>query len=142
MSEALYQDAIMGHARAPRRAGALEAPRRRVTLDNPLCGDRVTVDLRLADGRIADIAQTVRGCALCKASASVLAAHAIGTDADGLAALHREVGAMLRDAAPPPGAGFDEYVIFEPARQARSRHDCILLPIRAAQQAWSAEEGA
>jgi nitrogen fixation NifU-like protein len=143
MSDALYQDAIMTHARNPQKAGALDAPRRRAVVDNPLCGDRVTVDVRLDGGIVGDLAQSVRGCALCKASASILAAHAVGLDRGQVAEIRQAVARMLADpeAAPPPG-DFAEYAVFEPARPMRSRHDCILLPFEAVDQAWEAAETA
>lgn len=140
MSDALYQEAIMAHARSPQRAGSLEGPRRRAVVDNPLCGDRVTIDLRIAGEQVADIAQSVRGCALCKASASILAAHAVGCDRATLRQGRDTVEAMLRDDASPPAGAFAEYSVFLPARAARSRHDCILLAFTAAIEAWAAEE--
>ena len=130
----------MAHARSPQRAGSLQGPHRRAVVDNPLCGDRVTVDVRIAGERVADIAQSVRGCALCKASASILAAHAIGSDQAGLRQGRDQVAAMLREDAPPPAGAFADYSVFLPARAARSRHDCILLPFAAVLEAWAAEE--
>ena len=56
MNDNLYQEAILGHARSELRAGRLADPDATATADNPLCGDRVTFDVRIAAGRIADIA--------------------------------------------------------------------------------------
>ena len=75
MSEALYHDAILALAKDRTHAGRLDAPARTGTLDNPLCGDRVTLDIELGDdGTIRRIRHFVRGCALCQASAAALAA--------------------------------------------------------------------
>jgi nitrogen fixation NifU-like protein len=138
MTDDLYHDAIMAHARAPHHAGRLEAADARATVDNPLCGDRVTVELRLADGRVADVAHTVRGCALCQASASMLADGALGADRAEVEQARTAIRAMLRDDAAPPDGRWAAFAAFLPARRARSRHDCVLLPFKAFEQAWAA----
>jgi nitrogen fixation NifU-like protein len=81
MSEALYQAALVERAHAGRGRGRLSAPDRSVTLDNPLCGDRVTIDLTLNDGRVTTVGHQVRGCLLCEASAETIAQHAPGKTA-------------------------------------------------------------
>ena len=85
MSEALYQAALVERAHAGRGRGRLPAPDRSVTLDNPLCGDRVTIDLTLQDGRVATVGHQVRGCLLCEAAAETIAEHAPGKTAAELA---------------------------------------------------------
>ncbi len=74
MNDQLYQDRIVALAKAKTGAGRLAAPTKSARRDNPLCGDRVTIDVKLdGAGRIAEIAHQVRGCLLCQASASALA---------------------------------------------------------------------
>lgn len=138
MSDALYQQAIMARAKTPERAGSLPQPDGTATIDNPLCGDRVTFDLTVRDGKISDVAQLVRGCALCQASASVIAGAAIGQDDAGLAGAETALRAMLRDEAPAPAAPFQDLSIFTPVRPHRSRHDCVLLPFEAIRTALAA----
>ncbi len=138
MSDELYHDAIMAHARAPHHAGPLADAEARATVDNPLCGDRVTVELRLADGKVAAIGHTVRGCALCQAAASMLADGAIGSSSDEVAAAREAVRAMLRDDAAPPVGRWAAFAAFLPARRARSRHECVLLPFQAVERAFAA----
>jgi nitrogen fixation NifU-like protein len=67
----LYQEVILDHNRRPRNFRALENGRK-AEGDNPLCGDRLTVYLRLEDGVIADVAFQGSGCAISKASASLM----------------------------------------------------------------------
>ena len=141
MSDELYQDAIMAHVRAPHHAGTLADADARATVDNPLCGDRVTIALKLADGTIADVAHTVRGCALCQASASMLADGAIGASRAEVAAARDAIRAMLRDDAAPPDGRWAAFAAFLPARPARSRHDCVLLPFQAFEKALAAAGG-
>jgi nitrogen fixation NifU-like protein len=68
----LYQEVILDHNRRPRNFGALDDADEKAHGHNPLCGDRLTVYLRLADGRIADIHFEGSGCAISKASASLM----------------------------------------------------------------------
>jgi nitrogen fixation NifU-like protein len=74
----LYRDYILDHYRHPHHHGTLAQPDQHVEVDNPLCGDRLSFDLRFADGRIADIAFQGRGCAISQASASILTDEVIG----------------------------------------------------------------
>jgi nitrogen fixation NifU-like protein len=69
----LYQEVILDHSRHPRHYGALEGASHKAEGYNPLCGDRVTVYLKLgADGRVADIKFEGKGCAISQASASMM----------------------------------------------------------------------
>jgi nitrogen fixation protein NifU and related proteins len=72
--EALYQDMILDHNRAPLNFRRMEDANRRAEGNNPLCGDRLTVWLRVEDGRIQDAAFQGSGCAISKASASLMTA--------------------------------------------------------------------
>ena len=68
----LYRDVILDHYRSPRNNGRLESPD--ITSDeyNPICGDRVVLDLSINEGRIADAAFTGEGCSITQASASMM----------------------------------------------------------------------
>lgn len=69
----LYQEVILDHSRHPRHYGPLEGHNHKADGHNPLCGDRVTVYLKLdADGRVADIGFEGKGCAISQASASMM----------------------------------------------------------------------
>jgi nitrogen fixation NifU-like protein len=68
----LYQEVILDHNRRPRNFGPLPTANRRAEGHNPLCGDRVTVYLDLAGGRIQDVAFEGSGCAISTASASLM----------------------------------------------------------------------
>jgi nitrogen fixation NifU-like protein len=68
----LYQDMILDHNRSPQNYGRLENANRRVEGNNPLCGDRLTVWLRMDGERIEDAAFEGSGCAISKASASLM----------------------------------------------------------------------
>jgi nitrogen fixation NifU-like protein len=69
----LYQEVILDHSRHPRHYGRLEGASHRAEGYNPLCGDRVTIYLKLGeDGRVADIKFEGKGCAISQASASMM----------------------------------------------------------------------
>ena len=68
----LYQDVILDHNRRPRNFGTLEAPSSRALGHNPLCGDRLMVFARIDEGVIRDIRFEGSGCAISKASASLM----------------------------------------------------------------------
>ena len=69
----LYQEVILDHSRHPRHYGAMEGASHKADGYNPLCGDRVTIYLKLDDdGRVADIAFEGKGCAISQASASMM----------------------------------------------------------------------
>src|SRR3954467_5386748 len=68
----LYRDYILEHYRRPHNFGVLEDPSASVEGSNPLCGDRITLQLGVRAGVLSEIAFTGRGCAISQASASLL----------------------------------------------------------------------
>jgi len=70
--DALYRDFILDHYRNPRNAGTLERPDASFEDLNPLCGDKIRMDLRIRDGVVEDVKFKGRGCAISQASASLL----------------------------------------------------------------------
>jgi nitrogen fixation NifU-like protein len=68
----LYQEMILDHNRAPQNYRRMDNANRRAEGNNPLCGDRLTVWLRVEDGKIQDAAFQGSGCAISKASASLM----------------------------------------------------------------------
>ena len=74
----LYQEVILDHNKSPRNFRKLEDANRTVEGYNPLCGDQSTVYLRLEDGMIRDISFQGSGCAISKASASMMTASVKG----------------------------------------------------------------
>ena len=132
MDERLYHEAILALARDAAHSGRLDAPDGSATVNNPLCGDRVTVELALGGGRVAAVAHRVRGCVLCRAAAAALAAALSGGEAAALAPARAGLREMLVDGAPAPGPPWEALRHFRPAAAHRSRHECVLLPFEAA----------
>lgn len=69
----LYQEVILDHSRNPKHFGTLAHATHEAKGDNPTCGDRISVQLEIDDGKIQDIAFTGEGCAIAKASGSLMA---------------------------------------------------------------------
>jgi nitrogen fixation protein NifU and related proteins len=74
----LYQEVILDHNRSPRNYGRMENPDRKIDGYNPLCGDHFTLFVKLENGIIKDISFDGAGCAISKASASVMSASVKG----------------------------------------------------------------
>ena len=68
----LYRDFILDHYRNPRNAGTIEDADASFEDFNPLCGDKIRMDLRIRDGVVEDVKFKGRGCAISQASASLL----------------------------------------------------------------------
>jgi nitrogen fixation protein NifU and related proteins len=85
--DSLYREVILEHYRQPHHHGRLPAPTYSTEVDNPMCGDRLTVDLTVLDGAIVDFGFTGRGCAISQASASILSDELIGKPLTEAAAL-------------------------------------------------------
>ena len=139
MPDSLYHQAILEHAKAAIGAGKLEGATAEATVDNPLCGDRVSVALSLDDGTVTAIGHEVRGCVLCQASASLLAQHGVGMTADAIRQAADAFEIMIRDGGPVP-ENWPELATFEPVKAARSRHECVLLPFEAATRALESRD--
>ena len=76
----LYRDVILDHNRRPRNFGALEGASHHAEGNNPLCGDRLSLAVRLNGERIEDIRFEGRGCAISTASASLMTEAVKGKD--------------------------------------------------------------
>src|SRR5688500_13894745 len=72
MVDSIYREIILDHFRNPRNKGTLDPADYTYEDTNPLCGDEVRIDLRVADERVSAVAFTGRGCAVSQASASIL----------------------------------------------------------------------
>ena len=68
----LYQEVILDHNRRPRNWGAIEQPDRSADGYNPLCGDKLRLTMTMDGDRIADVKFEGSGCAISKASASLM----------------------------------------------------------------------
>jgi nitrogen fixation NifU-like protein len=107
--QGLYQDVIVDHGRHPRNFHKLDDATRTAEGINPLCGDQLTLYVKLADGRIEDIAFQGVGCAISQASASLMTTALKGKTQEEALALFERTHAMLTEPptaeAPPEALG-------------------------------------
>ena len=99
---AAYSDTVVEHFERPRNAGELASPSGEATVSNPVCGDRMKVTLRIADGRIAEMRWLTRGCPPAIATSSWTSEHVAGWTLERAEGLTREaiaegVGGLPRD---------------------------------------------
>ena len=86
----LYREVILDHNRNPRNKGTLDPADYSYEDVNPLCGDEVRIDLRVADDRVTEIRFSGRGCAISQASASILTEMVEGRPLDEVKALTKD----------------------------------------------------
>jgi len=67
-----YRQDILDHSQNPRNFGTLEHPDLSAEDSNPLCGDKIRIDLKVKDGAIEDVRFTGVGCSISRAAASML----------------------------------------------------------------------
>jgi nitrogen fixation protein NifU and related proteins len=140
MSDPLYKKELLRLAADAHGAGRLVRASATGQAHNPVCGDKVVIDLVLKDGRVAEIGQEAKACVLTQASASILGKSLKGATRDDVEALQRTIGAMLTSGGPAPETPFEDYAAFDAALAYPGRHVCVLLPIEAALAAFDASE--
>jgi len=126
----LYQEVILDHNKTPRNFGALEEADHTADGHNPLCGDRLRVYLRLDGDRVADIRFDGSGCAISKASASLMTEAVKGKTKAEVEAMFGAFHEMMtgdpsvRAAA---GAELGKLAVFEGVREFPVRVKCATL---------------
>jgi len=124
----LYRDVIVDHNRHPRNFREMPDADRRADGFNPLCGDKLTVFVKLAGDRIADVSFHGSGCAISVASASLLTESLMGktvTDAERLfAAMHQ---LLTRDDADVDPASLGKLGALSGVREFPARVKCASL---------------
>jgi NifU-like protein involved in Fe-S cluster formation len=127
----LYSQRILALAADIPHAERLANPQVSARKRSPLCGSTVTVDLRLADGRISAFGQDVKACALGQAAAAVVGANVIGCSRDQVRTARDQLAAMLKAGGPTPDAPFEGFEVLAPAKDYKNRHASILLSLEA-----------
>ena len=131
----LYSDRIMALANDIPRQERLDAPDATVERRSPLCGSRITVDVKMDGDTVTDYGQAVRACTLGQASASIMARRVIGADAATLRRVAEAVRVMLKEGGAPPDDLWPELAYLQPAHGYKSRHGSVLLAFEAVEQA-------
>ena len=124
----LYQDVIFDHYRRPRHFVHLPQPNRCAQGDNPLCGDRLELELFVDDaGCIQDVAFTGEGCAISTASASLLTEAVKGKRVDEALTLFVQMHGILVDGDTGAEAGLGKLAVLAGVRQFPARVKCAML---------------
>jgi len=131
----IYNARILELAAETSRAGRLGAPDATATAHSKLCGSTVTVDLVIADGRIADFAQVVKACLLGQAAATVVAREIVGTTPAEMRDVGTTMRAMLKEGGTPPAGRWADLAVLQPVRDYRARHASTLLVFDAVDRA-------
>ncbi|MGH0033327.1 MAG: Fe-S cluster assembly sulfur transfer protein SufU [Myxococcota bacterium] len=125
----LYQSVILDHNKSPRNFGAPDDANRHAEGDNPLCGDHVTVHVRLEDGVVAGVGFEGQGCAISTASASLMTEAVKGRSVEEVEklfdAFHTLVTSDPRSEPDPDGLG--KLAVFAGVREFPMRVKCSTL---------------
>ena len=97
----LYQEVILDHNKSPRNYRRMEHADRKIDGYNPLCGDHFTLFVKLENGVIKDISFEGAGCAISKASASVMSAAVKGKTIEEAEELFKKFHTLVRGEADP-----------------------------------------
>ena len=129
-SKALYQEVILDHNKKPRNYGVVEDASHKAEGHNPLCGDHLTLTLKLDGEQVGAIAFTGESCAICKASASMMTAAVKSksrADAETLIHEFRDMATGALDYAKTPHH-LGRLTVFAGVRDLPTRVKCAILP--------------
>lgn len=131
----LYHPRVLELAAEIPHVGRLDAPDGAATKVSRVCGSVVSVELKLKDGVVSEIAVHPKACALGQAATAVLAMHAIGATPAEIVEARDGLRAMLKEGGPPPQGRFWELRHLEGVRSYPPRHASTMLAFDAAVEA-------
>ncbi len=123
----LYRDLILDHNRKPRNFGRLGEPARHAQGHNPLCGDQLTVFVRLDGQTVSDIRFEGSGCAISTASASLMTEAVKGKDRAAIDALYTRVHDLLTQQHTPADASLGKLAALSGVHEFPARVKCASL---------------
>lgn len=129
-SKQLYQEVILDHNKKPRNFGAMDDASHRAEGLNPLCGDHIWVSMKLRDALVESIQFEGEGCAICKASASMMTTSVKGKSvkqAEQLVQEFRDMATGKLDMA-AQSHHLGRLAVFAGVRDLPSRVKCAVLP--------------
>jgi len=135
MIDELYSARILKAAANMPRAGRLAHPDASAEKVSKLCGSRITVDVTLKDGHIADYAQDVKACALGQAAAAIMGEHAVGASVEEIEMAREALRAMLKEGGAPPEGRFADLAMLAPVKDYPPRHVSTMLAFEATAEA-------
>ena len=135
----LYREVILDHNRSPRNFGEIEDADRVVNGVNPLCGDKMTLYLKLDGDRIDDVRFEGTGCAISIASSSLMTERVKGTTVDETLELFDDVHDMLTGSR-EPDERMEKLAALAGVREFPSRVKCASLAWHALKSALTGDQ--
>jgi nitrogen fixation NifU-like protein len=126
----LYQQVILDHSKSPRNYSKLEGANRTAQGHNPLCGDHVTMYLHVDGNTVKDISWQGSGCAISRASASILTTAVKGKSVAEVKSLFAQVHDMVTTGRSNGDLG--KLAVFAGVHKFPARVKCAILPWHAA----------
>jgi nitrogen fixation NifU-like protein len=136
----LYREVILDHNRRPRNFGALPDANHVIEAVNPLCGDKLTLYVKVGDGRVEDISFKGTGCAISVASSSLMTERVKGQTVRDSLALFDKVHGLLTGAGDAP-EDLDKLAALAGVREYPTRVKCASLAWHALKAAVTGAEG-
>ena len=135
----LYQEVILDHNKRPRNFGVIEgAPH--AAGHNPMCGDRVSVSVRMEGGRVAEARFTGNGCAISKASASMMTEAVTGHTPAEVHEMFSTFQEMVTGKSAPDEEKVGKLVVLSGVSEFPARVKCAMLAWHALQAAIDGAE--
>ena len=123
----LYQETILDHGKHPRNFGRPEDADHHAEGHNPLCGDRLTVWVKIEGQRILDVRFEGNGCAISVASASLMGEALRGMSVEQARRVFDAFHQLLTGAEPPPAESLGKLIVFGGVREFPVRVKCATL---------------
>ena len=123
----LYRDVILDHNKRPRNFGRLDPADAHADGHNPLCGDRLSVFVKMNGDRIEDLKFEGKGCAISTASASLMTEAVKGKDKAAVGDLFEQVHNLLTQQDAPAGPELGKLAALQGVREFPSRVKCASL---------------
>jgi len=138
----LYQEVILEHSKVPRNYRGMAEADHKAEGFNPLCGDRFTVYLHMDGGRIHDISFQGSGCAISKASASMMTQTLKGKTRDEADELFRRFHDLVTGQGNPPETEMGKLAVFSGVSEFPARVKCATLAWHTLQAALEGQQDA
>lgn len=136
----LYQQVILDHNKKPRNFRKIESPSHTAEGHNPLCGDQLTIYLAVENDEVKDVSFEGSGCAISKASASMMTQAVKGKNKQKVEELFKGFHSMVTGEDEPSEDELGNLRIFEGVREFPVRVKCATLPWHTLHAALNKEE--
>ncbi len=139
-SRTLYREILLDHGKAPRNHAPLPEVTHAATADNPVCGDRILVELTVENEHVREARFTIKGCLIATASASLMTEAVSGHPVAHVERLCGEVEASCDGTSAPDLAALGALSALAAVRDYPARRRCATLPWAALREALGQEQ--